>query len=52
MNKCVDVLIQHFSDMLKKQGAKEPESIIYAANFVSELSKEQIEKELKYVTIH
>lgn len=51
-DKNVDVLIHVFSDLLKSRGAAEPESIIFAANFVSEMTIEEIERELSYVAIH
>lgn len=48
----IDVLIHVFADKLRSQGATEPESIIYAANFVSEMTDEDIERELRNVVIH
>ena len=50
--KSADILIHIFSDLLKSRGASEPESIIFAANFVSEMTDEEIEMELSHVTIH
>lgn len=48
----MDILIYKYADLLQNQGASVALSIEYAADFVSKMSDESIQKELKHVTVH
>ena len=48
----IDILIHHFADILVVSGFTLDDSIIFAANFVDEMSDEMREMEIANVTIH